>query len=523
MINPPIRVLSDSLLSSAGHYENKSAVIVEGTSYTYRDIKENALKLAKALKVRGVEKGDRVAIYMDNTWSCIISIYATSLSGGVFLIINPQTKQDKLKYILNDSGSKILLTDSHLKEVFLSVLPDANNIKGVIHSGESIHHNDFINRSTIIERLDEVLQNTDQLENSVSILANDLAALIYTSGSTGNPKGVMHTNMSIVFAIGSLLEYLRIDSDHVILNVLPMAFDYGLYQLLMSISAGATLVLERSFTYPAQIFKRIIENNVTVFPAVPTILSMLLSIHSRNKLSFPSITRVTNTAATLPDEYVPALKEIFPNALIYKMYGLTECKRVSYLEPELLEVIPGSVGKAIPGTEVFLLSEEGNPVSAGQEGILHVRGPHVMLGYWNQPELSREMLREGKWPYERILCTHDWFKQDEEGFLYFVGRSDDIIKTRGEKVSPIEVENVLHGIPGVIDAAVIGVTDELFGEAIHAYVSIEDDSKINERLLKMACMSKLENFMVPSKYKILPELPKTATGKVSKKLLHDWE
>jgi len=356
---------------------------------------------------------------------------------------------------------------------------------------------------------------------TTEIIPNDLAALIYTSGSTGNPKGVMQTHGSMVFAAGSLIEYLRLAASDRILCVLPLAFDYGLYQLLMTIQLGATLVLERSFTYPAQIFARMREQSVTVFPGVPTIYAMLISAHGREPLSFPSVTRVTNTAAALPDDFVTKLHEIFPNALVYKMYGLTECKRVCYLEPELADSKPGSVGRAIPGTEIYLLSPDGQPVPPGENGILYVRGPHVMVGYWNRPDLSDHMLKPGKLPGERVLCTQDFFRMDADGFLYFVGRSDDIIKTRGEKVSPAEVENTLHGIPGVREAAVIGIPDALLGEAIRAYVVIEPDSGLNDKQLRVACAAKLENFMVPKEFVFIAEMPKTATGKVSKKLLRE--
>jgi len=246
---------------------------------------------------------------------------------------------------------------------------------------------------------------------------------------------------------------------------------------------------------------------------------MLLSIHGREALSFPNITRITNTAAALPDDFVPRLREIFPNALIYRMYGLTECKRVSYLEPELAHELPGSVGKAIPGTEVYLLSAEGEPVPAGETGILHVRGPHVMLGYWKQPELSARMLKPGKFPGERVLCTQDFFRMDEQGFLYFVGRNDDIIKTRGEKVSPVEVENAMHAIPGIREVAVVGVADDVLGQAVRAYVVLHPEVTLTDKQIRLQCMARLENFMVPRDIVICADLPKTATGKVSKKLL----
>jgi acyl-CoA synthetase (AMP-forming)/AMP-acid ligase II len=323
----------------------------------------------------------------------------------------------------------------------------------------------------------------------------------------------------MVFAAGSLIEYLRLDGSDRILCVLPLAFDYGLYQLLMTVSLGATLVLERSFIYPAQIYARMVESGVTVFPGVPTVYAMMVSAHSRSPLAFPEVRRITNTAAALPDSFVAKLREIFPSALIYKMYGLTECKRVCYLEPELVDQKPGSVGKAIPGTEVYLLDQEGQIVEPGETGILHVRGPHVMVGYWNRPDLSEHMLKPGKLPGERVLCTHDHFRQDDEGFLYFVGRTDDIIKTRGEKVSPVEVENALHKIPGVSEAAVLGIPDDLLGQAIRAYVVPESGADLTEKQIRAFCAGLLENFMVPKEVVFRDALPKTVTGKVSKRLL----
>ncbi|MEO8017799.1 MAG: class I adenylate-forming enzyme family protein [Pseudomonadota bacterium] len=510
----PQRLLHEALELRAARpgFSHKVAVLVEGKPHTYGELLDQSLRLSAALRARGLVRGDRVAIYMDNTWPCIVSLYATLLAGGVFSIVNPQTKADKLEFILNDSGARILLTDGHLSKEFLPALPLVRQPLKVIASGQ-------LPAGASIEAFDEVVDATPPGLPTREIIPLDLAALIYTSGSTGNPKGVMQTHQSMVFAAGSLIEYLRLSDEDRILCVLPLAFDYGLYQLLMTIQLGATLVLERSFTYPAQIFARMQEQKVTVFPGVPTIYAMLISSHGRTPLSFPHVTRVTNTAAALPDEFVVKLREIFPNTLIFKMYGLTECKRVSYLEPELAETKPASVGRAIPGTEIYLLSPDGKPVPPGETGILYVRGPHVMVGYWNRPDLSEHMLKAGKLPGERVLCTQDFFRMDADGFLYFQGRSDDIIKTRGEKVAPVEVENALHSISGVREAAVVGIPDPLLGEAIRAYVVVEPESNLNDKQLRVACASRLENFMVPKEFVFCAELPKTATGKVSKKLL----
>jgi len=452
---------------------------------------------------------------MDNTWPCAVSIFAVLLAGGVFLVINTQTKAKKLEYILDDSDARFLLSDGHHAKTFLPILPGLSKLTGLICSGKMPE--EFSKASLPMESFEKAVEGGKPLAEPPGTIPVDLAALIYTSGSTGNPKGVMMTHQAMAFTVGSLTEYLRLWEQDRILNVLPLAFDYGLYQLLMSVYLGGTIVLERSFTYPAQVFRRIKEQQVTVFPGVPTIFSTLVSMYQRKPFQFPSIQRVTNTAAALSDHLMTVLKQIFPNAMIYKMYGLTECKRVSYLEPERLDQKPNSVGKAIPGTQVFLLSQKGEPVTPGETGVLHVRGPHLMSGYWKQPELSRQMLKDGPLPGEKMLCTQDWFRMDDEGFLYFVGRSDDIIKTRGEKVSPVEVENALYGIPGIMEAAVVGCPDELLGEAIHAYVRLAEGAKLTEQEIKKACLSQLENYMVPSEVFFLSQLPKTASGKIQKK------
>ena len=514
-LTKPLRLLHQGLEHSAREHPNTLAAVVEGREYTYAELQETSARLASALLQRGLHPGQRVAIYMDNTWPCIVSIFAVLQVGGVFLVINPQTKADKLHYMLNDSGAVILLSDAHLEMVFGDVIDDCNDLRRLIYSGKAL---DNTPQRVVAEQFDTVVADADTLQTPIRRIPNDLCALIYTSGSTGNPKGVMHTHQSMVFTLGSLIEYLRLNAQDRILNLLPMAFDYGLYQLLMTAWMGATLILERSFTYPAMIFKRIEEQQVTVFPGVPTVYAMLAASHRKKPLQFPSITRVTNTAAALSASSIPVLAEMFPNALIYSMYGLTECKRVSYLEPEMVGSHAGSVGKAIPGTEVFLLTEEGEHITADGEGILHVRGPHIMAGYWRQPALTEAMIKAGDISGDRVLCTHDRFRIDGDGFLYFIGRRDDIIKSRGEKVSPLEVESALTSIVGVVDAAVVGIADEQLGEAVIAYVSV-DDMSLSGRKLRQISSTKLENFMVPKEVIVLESLPKSANGKIDKKAL----
>lgn len=515
----PPRLLTDGLLRSAAAFPDKAALIDSEGTCTYGQLRDSASRLAGFLQGQGVQRGDRVAIYLDNSWLCAAAIYGVLLAGGVFVVVNPQTKSAKLRYILTDCQAVGLITDQHLAVQYEAAIKDLTNLRVVLSAGiETSSDND----SRLIE-LREVLQSSRPQEARAKVIATDLAALIYTSGSTGEPKGVMQTHQSMVFAAWSIIEYLEMSAEDRILVVLPMAFDYGLYQLLMSIFVGATLVIERSFAFPGRVYEVMQRAGITVVPGVPTVFATMRSSHLKSPLSFPDVRIITNTAAALAPALLPALGEIFPNARIFKMYGLTECKRVAYLNPELLATDPDSVGVAIPGTEVSLHTLSGERAAPGEPGILHVRGPHVMVGYWNQPELTAHMLREGPVPGERILVTHDWFSQDEKGLLRFVGRSDDIIKTRGEKVSPIEVENLLCNMDGIDQAAVIGIPDEQLGEQIKAFVVADQGAQLTSNSVRRFCSLHLENFMVPQQIEFLPELPRTGNGKIDKKLLASSE
>jgi long-chain acyl-CoA synthetase len=517
MITIPQRVLGDALLSSTRRHPSKTAIIIKSKEYNYFSLKESAEKLAGYLVLSGIKKGDRVAVYMNNSWPGIVAVYGITLAGAVFLVVNPQTKANKLQYILNDSEAKTLISENTLRNELTLALTGSNTIKEVIITGSIAQINRFPGiRVTNFENIFSTFYPAKELPQ---VIPNDLAALIYTSGTTGFPKGVMMTHQSMVFTSWSLIEYLRLSADDRIILLLPLAFDYGLYQLLMAITLGGSLVVEKSFIFQTSVFEQIETYKPTVFPGVPTIFAMMIETSNKTNLCFDCIKTVTNTAAALPAEFIPYLKRIFPNALIFKMYGLTECKRVCYLEPELIDIKSDSVGKAIPGTEVFLLSPEGNPVPPGERGILHIRGPHVMLGYWHKEDLSQEMLRQGNLTGERILCSNDWFKMDEEGFLYFLGRTDDIIKTRGEKVSPVEIENVIYKIPGIKEVAIIGIPDQILGESIVAFITIQGDQDLDTDDIQRTCTSQLEIFMVPQKIIFVDEMPKSFNGKIDKKQL----
>ncbi len=311
--------------------------------------------------------------------------------------------------------------------------------------------------------------------------------------------------------------------DDIIIDLLPLSFDYGLYQVLMAFKFGGTVALEKSFGYPYQVIEKMIQEKVTGFPGVPTIFAILLQLKDLKKYDFTHLRYITNTAAALPVEHIRELKEIFPHVRIYSMYGLTECKRVSYLPPEELDRRPDSIGKGMPNEEVWIVDENGNRVGPGVVGELVVRGSNVMRGYWGQPEETDRVLRPGLYPGEKVLYTGDLFRADAEGFLYFVGRKDDMIKSKGERVSPREIENCLHGIEGVAEAAVLGVPNDILGQAIKAFISFKDGHLLNERDILQYCKENLEDFMVPKYIQFMKSLPKTPNGKIDKlalKALH---
>jgi long-chain acyl-CoA synthetase len=508
MWTPPLRLVQDSLIANAAAVPDKKAIVDESSRRTYAELEERARRIARMLQDEGLKRGDRVGVFLDNTAECAAAIFGVLLGGGVFMVINPQTKSEKLRYMLSDSEASFLLTEGHSIEVAAEAVQDLPGIKRAFSTSDSSLPDSFA-------ALEEAIAAADPDPAPPGTIPLDLAALIYTSGTTGEPKGVMMTHQAIVFTVGSIAEYLRLDADDRILNILPFAFTYGLNQLLLTSRLGATLLLERSFAFPAKTLKRMDAEEATVFPGVPTAFATLLGMEHRT--AHPTIRCITNAAAGLPPSFHDGLKELFPNALLYRMYGQTECKRVCYLEPELVDSKPTSVGRAIPGTEAFVLDQNGQPVEPGQVGTLYVRGPHLMLGYWRAPELTAQVLADGPLPGEKILCTRDHFTLDEDGLLYFVDRTDDMIKTRGEKVSSIEVENALHTISGIGAVAVVGVADDLLGQAIRADVVLEKGAALTEHEIVKFARGKLENFMVPKEVVLLDELPQTATGKVRKR------
>jgi acyl-CoA synthetase (AMP-forming)/AMP-acid ligase II len=490
-------------------HPDKIALVTSGCRYTYKKIFEDSKRFSENIYNQGLRKSDRVAVLLDNRYEAVVSIYGILMVGGIFIPVNPETKGKKLQFILENSNVRFVVTDGRrhlenipfLKDRIVINVDGCQDVEGKI-----------INFSNM---LDEVYEHPE-----VRVIDADIASIIYTSGSTGVPKGVTMTHLSMSTAVDSITTYLGNTPADIIINVLPISFDYGLYQILMTFKFGGTLVLEKNFVFFSSVIKSIKEEKVTGFPLVPAIAEIFLNLKIFNPEDLSSLRYITNTAQKLPERTIKNLQEKLPHVKIFSMYGLTECKRIAYLDPEKVLIKPNSVGKAMPNTEVFLVDEEGNRIDTPDtEGELVVRGSNLMKGYWNDEIETAKVLKEGYFPFEKVLFTGDIFKMDNEGDLYYISRKDDVFKVGGEKVSPREVEDTIYDLQGINEAVIIKREDPITGFSLLAVVSTREC--INEEKIKAHCVKNLEKYLVPKKIVILDSLPKNQNGKIDRKLLQE--
>ncbi|AJE03467.1 class I adenylate-forming enzyme family protein [Geobacter pickeringii] len=517
-------LVHDFLRNSAARLPGKVALVSGRERLTYRELDERSDRLAATLVDLGMNRQDRVVILLENTAEAVVSLYGVLKAGGIFVLLNPGMKSHKLNFILKDCGARMIITHEAREDIVSEAVVGADDVRQIVWCRRTGSGPEALrSRYGTAHSLDWA----DVLTRPVSpaglgrirTVDVDLATIIYTSGSTGEPKGVMSAHYNMVAAARSISSYLKNVECDIILDTLPLSFDYGLYQVLMSCLFGGTVVLEKSFAYPYKVMETLVAERVTGFPIVPTMVAILLQMENLGRFDCGSLRYMTNTAAALPVSYIEQLQELFPHVTIYSMYGLTECKRVSYLPPEELRRRPKSVGIPIPNEEVFILDENGRELGPGEIGELVVRGANVMQGYWNRPEETARTFRPGRYRGEAYLHTGDLFRKDEDGFLYFVSRRDDMIKTRGERVSPREIENVLCGIPWVAEAAVVGVPDDIFGQAVKAFVVCNGSGCADESELLRHCAKQLEPFMIPKYVEFRNDFPKTPSGKIDKKRL----
>ncbi len=508
------------LESSARRFPGKTAVISGKERLAYRDVEQRSNRLAHALIAAGVRCGDRVAICLENTPETVVSIFACLKADAAFLMLNPSMKAEKLSYVLNNSRASTLITLDRKLESIRECWGQTPHLRTVGITGDTKAapagtEKQFLSLDSICTF--EKLCAEPPSSTNIDL---DLAALLYTSGSTGKPKGVMLTHRNICSAAESVTTYLENGPDDVILDVLPLFFGYGLYQVLMTFYSGGTVILERSLAFPHVVLERIGREHVTGLAIVPTVAAILLQIDLA-KYDLSSLRYITNAGAALPVEYARRLRQLLPHVKLFLMYGQTECIRTSYLPPSEVDRRPDSAGKAMPNCEVFIVDEQGRPLPPGEVGELAVRGSNVMKGYWELPEETAKVLRPGPVPGGIVLYSGDLFRTDAEGYLHFVSRKDDIIKVRGQRVSPKEIEEVLCRMPGVMEAAVVGVPDPILGSAIKAVLRLKNGSRLTAHEVMAYCAQHLEDFMIPKIAEFRQALPTTGTGKISRKELRE--
>jgi long-chain acyl-CoA synthetase len=512
-------VLLESLLEkSAQQFPDQEAVVAGEHRLTYGQVEQLANRVAHGLRHAGVKPGDRVGIFLDNQWESIVSIFAVLKIGAAFTMLHPSTKSKRLLYKLQDSEATALLFPAQKWPVVKKIVGTNTHLKALVCVGalpKDIPESGELRWLTWNDLAQGEGTTTPPEKRHIDL---DLAGLLYTSGSTGNPKGVMLSHGNICSVIQSIVSYTGVGNSDRVMVVLPLSFGYGLTQLFSSFAVGACVVIEKSMAYPHVTLTRMTEERITSLSIVPTIAAVLLERDLSN-YDLSHLRWMTNAGDALPIEFINKLRSALPEVRLFCMYGQTECMRISYLEPDDLLRKLGSVGKGIPNQELYLIDEDGNTPATGEVGELVVRGSHVMKGYLNLPELTNAKLFPGKLPGERVLHTGDLFRQDEEGYLFFVSRMDDIIKSKGEKVSPREVEEVLLRMPGVANAAVVGVADPLFGQAVKAVIVPENGVELNPKHVQGFCAQQLEDYMVPKIVEFRTELPKTTTGKVLRREL----
>ena len=466
----------------------------------------------------GLSRHERVAVYMDKRIDAVAALFGAAAAGGVFVPVNPLLKAEQVAHILQDCNVRILVTTPErlelLRPVFLAC-PDLRCV--VVVSGEAPVL-DGLSCVNWAERL-----NVAPMPPHHAIDA-DMAAILYTSGSTGKPKGVVLSHRNLVAGAESVSHYLENRPEDRILAVLPLSFDYGLSQLTTAFRVGASAVL-MNYLFPRDVIQAVARERITGLAAVPPLWIQLA------QLDWPvgieaHLRYITNSGGAMPIATLTALRAKLPKTRPYLMYGLTEAFRSTWLPPDELDRRPGSIGKAIPGAEVLVVRKDGTLCQPNEPGELVHRGVHVTLGYWNDPEKTAERYRPvpgqptGLPMPEMAVWSGDTVKMDEEGFLYFIGRRDDMIKTSGYRVSPTEVEEVIYATGLVAEAAAVGLAHPVLGQSVAVAVyMLDQDGSISEKLLA-ACQRQLPAYMIPDRIAVREEpLPRGPNGKLDRRRL----
>jgi acyl-CoA ligase (AMP-forming) (exosortase A-associated) len=498
------------------------AILYKDTNVSYQQLASLVNQQSQALQNLDLQHQERVAIYLPKQLETVSSFLAISKAGGVIVPVNPVLKAPQVSYILCDCNVKLLITSKSRLLSLADSLHQCTDLRTIV-----LVDNDL---TGLAEQTHQVLDWTafNQLgqqarSNTVSLIDADMAAILYTSGSTGKPKGVVLSHRNIIAGAESVAEYLQIQSTDRLLAVLPFSFDYGLNQLTTCLLKGATCIL-MDYLLPRDVINALGKYQITGLAAVPPLWSQLADLNWPEQID-THLRYMTNSGGKMPKTVLQKLRSKVPKSQFYLMYGLTEAFRSSYLPPDQIDIRPDFMGKAIPNAQLMVVREDGSLCAPHEPGELVHRGALVSLGYWNDPAKTAERFKPtpsqltGLPLTEIAVWSGDTVTMDEEGYLFFVGRKDDMIKTSGYRVSPSEIEEVIYGSGLVKEAVAIGIEHERLGQAITVIVSPNTNTHLEPQILIELCKAQLPNFMVPAKIEIINELPRNPNGKIDRKLL----
>ncbi|MCP5109056.1 MAG: acyl--CoA ligase, partial [bacterium] len=449
----------------------------------------------------------------ENSFDYIIAYYAVLKVGAVTVALNTETTRDALVYTLNHSDAKAVITNKRYSRFLVPALKKIPHLETVIIDQEDLSDYEEIGHCRQV-RLKEIYAGGSDANPSVRCIDSDLASIVYTSGSTGEPKGVTLTHLNVVTNTRSIVQYLQLTPEDRIMAVLPFYYIYGKSLLNTHFYVGGSVVIDNRFSYPQVILETMKKTGVTGFSGVPSTFMALLNKSAVRKFTFESLRYVTQAGGAMAPSVQKEVAKVFDPARLFIMYGATEASaRLSYLDPDMLEKKWGSIGKAIPNVDLFVADEKGNRLPPNRMGEIVARGTNLMVGYWKDPVGTDQVKKNG------LYFTGDLGTEDDDGFLFVKGRSKDIIKPGGFRVSAKEVEETILELNEVHEVAVIGVDDPVLGEAIKAVVVPRDNVQPDEDLIKQFLAEKLPRYKQPKFIEFRDSLPKNKSGKVLKNML----
>ncbi|MCW2778047.1 MAG: AMP-dependent synthetase and ligase [Frankiales bacterium] len=490
-------VLHDDLVAAARSWPDRCGVRDASGSSTWAELLAASEHVASRLLLAGLAPGDRVAVVMRAGRLPVAALYGTSSAGLCIVVLDPHAPVERLVALLDHCGASAVVCDEGT----------ASSVRqAAARAGRDV---------VVLLLRDDAL--TDR-PATVELLARrplgvDLAALVYTSGSTGRSRAAVFLHRNLEATVALVQASLPVTAADRVLSTLPLSHTYGLYQVLLAVRTGATLDL-RSALLVGDLLRVLREQQTTVLPGVPALWHALLG--DAGSGTHPSVRVVTNAGAALPPALGARLRTAFPAAEVFAMYGQTECGRACVLPADRFATHPDAVGFPLPGTDGWLVDQDGREPPDGEVGELHVRGEHVMQGYWRDAPATTAKLVPGRWPGDRVLRTGDLFRRDAAGHLCFVARRDDMITTSGEKVAPLEVERVLASADGVGEAAVLGVLDARRGQRVVAHVAPRAGAVLDPEALRRHCRVHLEPSKVPTQVTVHDHLPHLSNGKVDR-------